>query len=266
MQRSLSPVSQDKDSGAAGTGRPSAASQPRVPRRSHGWYDAFGDGVGSRLNWLRAAVLGANDGIVSTAGLVIGVAGATSERSALLTAGLAGLTAGAMSMAVGEYVSVSTQRDTERALLALEADELDDLPEEELSELTNLLGRKGMSEATARQAAAEMTQHDALAAHADIELGIDPNQLTNPWQAAFASGAAFTVGALIPLAAVLLAPPTAAVWVTVLAVVVALLITGITSARLGRAPAVPATLRNVLGGLVAMGVTYGIGRLVGTQI
>lgn len=262
VHRSLTGVTQDNTPGVS----PAPGPPVRTPRRTHAWYDAFGDGVGSRLNWLRAAVLGANDGIVSTAGLVIGVAGATNERSALLMAGLAGLSAGAMSMAVGEYVSVSTQRDTERALLTLEADELDDLPAEELAELTRLLRRKGMSEATARQAAIELTEHDALAAHADIELGIDPNQLTNPWQAAAASGAAFTVGAVIPLAAVLFAPASAAIWVTVVAVVLALLVTGITSARLGRAPVVPATLRNVLGGLIAMGVTYWIGRLVGTQM
>ncbi len=235
-------------------------------RRPHAWYDTFGDRVSGRLNWLRAAVLGANDGIVSTAGLVIGVAGATAERSALLTAGLAGLSAGAMSMAVGEYVSVSTQRDTERALIELEAVELKDLPEEELAELAALLRRKGISEATAADAAAELTKHDALRAHADIELGIDPDALTNPWQAAAASGLAFTTGALVPLAAVLLTPSAAAVWVTVVSVVVALTITGIVSARLGRAPVVPALARNVVGGLVAMGVTYAIGALVGTQL
>lgn len=281
VRRSLSRVTQD-DRSAPPPGDPTAdvpgdpagpaasAGLPgpsrRLPRHSHAWYDAMGEGVGSRLNWLRAAVLGANDGIVSTAGLIIGVAGATGQRSVLLTAGLAGLSAGAMSMAVGEYVSVSTQRDTERALLTLEADELQDLPEEELAELTRLLRRKGMSENTARQAAAEMTEHDALAAHADIELGIDPGRLTNPWQAAAASGAAFTAGAVIPLGAVLLAPSPAAVWVTVLAVVAALVITGVTSARLGRAPVIPATVRNVFGGLIAMAVTYWIGRLVGTHI
>src|SRR5690349_18423113 len=134
------------------------------------------------LNWLRAAVLGANDGIVSVAGLVMGIAGATTDRHTILVAGLAGLVAGALSMAAGEYVSVSTQRDTERALLAKERAELRDEPEEELAELAGLYVAKGLSEQTARQVAVELTEHDALAAHADIELGIDPDALTNPWQ------------------------------------------------------------------------------------
>ncbi len=232
---------------------------------SHAWYDSVSD-VGGRLNWLRAGVLGANDGIVSTAGLVIGVAGATTDRTALLTAGIAGLAAGAMSMAVGEYVSVSTQRDTEKALIDLERRELEDLPDEELAELSGLLQQKGLSPDVARAAAHELTSHDALAAHSDIELGIDPDALTNPWQAAFASGVSFTFGALVPLLAILFAAPSYAVIVTVVAVVLALAVTGSVSARLGRAPVVPATLRNVAGGLIAMGVTFWIGRLVGTQI
>ena len=161
----------------------------------------------ARLNWLRAGVLGANDGIVSTAGLVIGVAAATTERAAILTAGLAGLAAGAMSMAAGEYVSVSTQRDTEQALLAKERRELREMPEEELAELTDLYEARGLSPDLAHQVALQLTQHDALAAHAEVELGIDPEELTNPWHAAWASMAAFTVGALLPLAAILLPPP-----------------------------------------------------------
>src|SRR5690242_1583822 len=140
-----------------------------------------------RLNWLRAGVLGANDGIVSTAGLVVGVAGATTAAGPILTAGIAGLVAGAVSMALGEYVSVSSQRDTERALLEKERGELADFPEEEFEELTELYRAKGLSETTARQVARELTEQDAFAAHADVELHLDPDELTNPWQAAGAS-------------------------------------------------------------------------------
>src|SRR4051812_16885801 len=164
-------------------------------------------GVSGRLNWLRAGVLGANDGIVSTAGLVVGVAGATTATGPILTAGIAGLAAGAVSMALGEYVSVSSQRDTERALLAKERSELADFPEAELEELTALYEAKGLSEATARQVARELTDRDAFAAHADAELHLDPEELTDPWQAAGASAVAFTTGSVLPLAAILLPPP-----------------------------------------------------------
>jgi len=143
------------------------------------------DNIAQRLNWLRAGVLGANDGIVSTAGIVLGVAGATASRSTILTAGVAGLTAGAMSMAVGEYVSVSSQRDTERALLAKEGRELRETPEEELVELTDLYAGKGLSHELAAEVAEQLTAHDALAAHAEVELGINPGNLTSPWRAAF---------------------------------------------------------------------------------
>src|SRR4051812_41414937 len=145
------------------------------------------EGLGARLNWLRAGVLGANDGIVSTAGLVVGVAGATDAKSTLLASGIAGLLAGSLSMASGEYVSVSTQRDTEQAALELERKELAESPQEEFEELVSLYRDRGMSELTARQVAEEMTAHDALAAHARTELGINPNELANPWSAAIAS-------------------------------------------------------------------------------
>ena len=161
--------------------------------------EPHGEGLGTRLNWLRAAVLGANDGIVSTAGLVVGVAGATTDRTAILVAGIAGLFAGAMSMAAGEYVSVSTQRDSEQALLAKERRELAEEPEEELAELAGIYVGKGLDEELALEVARQLTDHDALGAHAEAELGIDPNELTNPWHAAWASMAAFTVGALLPL-------------------------------------------------------------------
>jgi VIT1/CCC1 family predicted Fe2+/Mn2+ transporter len=224
------------------------------------------EGIGARLNWLRAGVLGANDGIVSTAGIVIGVAAATVERSAIATAGIAGLAAGAMSMAAGEYVSVSTQRDTEKALLAKEKRELREMPEEELEELTQIYQEKGLTPDLAAEVARQLTEHDALGAHAEAELGIDPNDLTNPWHAAWASMLAFTLGALLPLLAILLLPAAARIWVTAGSVVVALAFTGWGSARLGQAPVRPAVLRNIAGGMVAMAVTYGIGALVGTQL
>ncbi|MFE7191462.1 VIT family protein [Kitasatospora sp. NPDC057541] len=219
-------------------------------------------GLGGRLNWLRAAVLGANDGVVSTAGLVVGVAGAQATSSELLTAGLAGLLAGSLSMAAGEYVSVSTQRDSERAALAQERRELATAPQEELDELTGLYVAKGLTPQLARQVAVELTAHDPLAAHAEVELGIDPEELTNPWHAAGASFAAFTVGALLPLLAIVLPPADARIAVTVASVLVALAVCGWGSARLGRAPVRPAVLRNVAGGALAMAITYAAGALL----
>ena len=220
-------------------------------------------GMTSRLNWLRAGVLGANDGIVSTAGLVVGVAGATSDRAVILTAGVAGLVAGALSMATGEYVSVSTQRDTERALLEQERRELEEMPEEELAELAGIYRGKGLSPELAQRVAEELTEKDAFAAHVDAELGIDPDDLTNPWHAALASAIAFTVGALLPLLAIELPPPSIRVPVTFISVLVALALTGWISARLGSAGVARAVRRNVFGGALAMAVTYGIGLLVG---
>ncbi|WUS96319.1 VIT family protein [Streptomyces sp. NBC_00708] len=225
--------------------------------------EPHGSGLGARLNWLRAAVLGANDGVVSTAGLVVGVAGATSDRGALLTAGLAGLLAGSLSMAAGEYVSVSTQRDSEKAALATERRELQETPEAELVELTGLLEGKGLSREVAREAAVQLTERDALRAHAEVELGIDPDDLTNPWHAAGASFLAFTAGALLPLLAIVLPPSTVRVPVTVLSVLAVLAVTGWWSARLGEAAAGPAVLRNMGGGAVAMAVTYAAGHLLG---
>lgn len=219
--------------------------------------------LASRLNWLRAGVLGANDGIVSVAGLVVGVAAATTDRGPILTAGLAGLAAGAVSMALGEYVSVSTQRDTERALLAKERVELSTIPEAELDELASLYEDKGLSPATARKVAEELTAHDAFAAHAEAELGIDPDELTNPWQAAIASAISFTVGAILPMLAILLPPASARIPVTFVAMLAALAITGSLSARLGGAGRPRAVLRVVTGGALAMAVTYGIGQLLG---
>lgn len=223
-------------------------------------------GVQGRLNWLRAGVLGANDGIVSTAGIVMGVAGATSDSTAILVAGVAGLTAGALSMAAGEYVSVSTQRDSELALLEKERRELREEPEEELAELAGLYVEKGLDPGLARQVAQQLSAHDALAAHAEAELGIDPEELTSPAAAALASMVAFTVGALLPLLTITLSPAAARVPVTVVAVAAALALTGWTSARLGYGPAGRAVVRNVVGGLFAMAVTYAVGALVGAGL
>lgn len=223
-------------------------------------------GISGRLNWLRAAVLGANDGIVSTAGIVLGVAGATSDSGTIAIAGIAGLTAGALSMGAGEYVSVSTQRDSEEALLVKERRELAEDPEGELAELAGFYVAKGINEALALQVARELTDHDALAAHAEVELGIDPDELTSPWQAAGASMLAFTLGALLPLLMITLASPGVRIWVTVAAVVVALVGTGWASARLGYGRTSPAILRNVAGGAFAMAVTYLIGTLLGSTV
>ena len=228
--------------------------------------EPHGDNISGRLNWLRAGVLGANDGIVSTAGIVIGVAGATTDRAVLITAGIAGLAAGAMSMAVGEYVSVSTQKDTEKALLTKERRELEETPDEELEELTGIYEAKGIPRALAEQVAHHLTAHDAIGAHAEAELKIDPDNLTSPTHAAFASFIAFTLGSLLPLLAITLTPMSWRIPITVIAVVIALAGTGLLAARLGSAPVGRSLWRNVIGGLVAMAVTYGIGTLVGHAV
>jgi VIT1/CCC1 family predicted Fe2+/Mn2+ transporter len=230
------------------------------------FHDEMGEHVGSRLNWLRAGVLGANDGIVSTAGVVMGVAGATDDRGTILIAGIAALTAGALSMGTGEYVSVSTQRDSEKSLLGLEAQELRQMPRTEERELAEMYVDKGLSPETAATVARELTEHDALRAHADIEFGIDPDNLTNPWHAAWASMIAFTVGALLPLLVVAFVPEGARIAVTVLSVVAALALTGFVSARIGFSPRLPAVVRNVAGGLLAMGITYLIGSFAGVHL
>ena len=230
------------------------------------WHEDIGDDVGNRLNWLRAGVLGANDGIVSTAGIVMGVAGASSERAPVFVAGLAGLVAGALSMGAGEYVSVNAQRDSEKSMLAMEAEELAKMPQTEQRELAKMYERKGLSRETAKKVAQELTEHDALAAHADIEFGIDPENLTNAWHAAFASVVAFTIGALLPLLTITLTPLSIRVWATVITVALALAIAGIIQARLGYSPAKRAVMRNVTGGLLAMSVTYAVGSLVGPMV
>lgn len=217
----------------------------------------------SKLNWLRAAVLGANDGIVSVSSVIVGVAGASESKSFVLTAGVAALVAGALSMAVGEYVSVSTQRDTEKALLVKEQWELDNLPEQELKELVTIYQKKGLSLGTAEIVAKELTARDAFAAHVDAELNIDPNNLTNPFHAAYASGAAFCCGAIIPILAVVLSSQALHIYATFASVIVALIITGSLSAYAGGASKMKATVRVVSGGLIAMIITFGVGKLFG---
>ena len=221
--------------------------------------------LGNTLNALRAAVLGANDGIISTAGVVVGVAGAGAavSDSALLITGVATLVAGAISMAAGEYVSVSTQRDSEQAALREEAQHLARFPKHELAQLAQILQNEGVAPDVALQAAQQMMARDALGAHAKLELGIDPSDLTSPWRAALASLVSFSLGALVPLAAVLLTPRAQAVPVTFVAVLLALTATGWGSAKLGGAPRGLATARNVLGGALAMGVTWLVGRWFG---
>ncbi|GHD77630.1 VIT1/CCC1 family predicted Fe2+/Mn2+ transporter [Salinibacterium amurskyense] len=221
--------------------------------------------LAGRLNWLRAGVLGANDGIVSVAAIVVGVAGATSAIAPLITAGVAGLVGGAISMALGEYVSVSSQSDSQRALIEKERRELAEMPEEELAELAAIYEAKGISAATAQQVAEELTQHDALAAHLEAELGITEHDVVSAWQAAGASALAFTVGGVLPLAAILIAPEPIRVLATFIAVLTALVITGALSARVGGNSWVRPTLRIVIGGALALITTFLIGTLLGTS-
>lgn len=221
---------------------------------------------GSKLNWLRAAVLGANDGIVSIAGLVVGVASATSNKTVIATAGFAGVIAGALSMAAGEYVSVSSQKDSEKALLAMEKYELTHFPDEELKELENIYENKGLSKKTAKQVAKELTKNDPFLAHVEAELGINPDELTNPLHAAIASAAAFVAGAAIPLLVILLPPEDVRIPITFASVIFALSITGYLSARVGKAKARKAIARVVVGGALAMAITYLVGRVFSVSV
>lgn len=222
--------------------------------------------LGSRLNWLRAGVLGANDGIISTAGVVVGVAGASSNVTAILTAGAAAAVAGAFSMAGGEYVSVSTQRDTERAAITIERAELKADPAGEEIELAQLYQEHGLSEPLSRDVARELTEHDPLNAHVRMELGLDPNELTNPWSAAFASFISFAVGAVVPLAAILLPIGDWRLPICVVATILAMVLTGAISSRIGEAPIRPAVVRNTAIGILTMAATYGIGLLFGVAV
>jgi VIT1/CCC1 family predicted Fe2+/Mn2+ transporter len=220
----------------------------------------------STLNWLRAGVLGANDGIVSTAAIIFGVAGAAASHATVMLAGVAAVAAGALSMAAGEYVSVATQRDLERGELARQKADLDRNPERELKVLARLFELRGVEPPLAAEVARQMSAKDALAVHARAELGIDPDGITDPWAAAFASLFAFTLGGMIPIAAMILSPRPVAIWVTGAAVVAAMVLTGALSARLGRIALIPAVARNVVGGLLAMAVTYGVGNFARMQL
>ena len=223
------------------------------------------DDLAHRLNWLRAGVLGANDGIVSVAAIVVGVAGATTNTGSILAAGTAGLVGGAISMALGEYVSVSSQSDTQKALIEKERRELAEQPDEELEELTAIYQAKGLSPETARTVARELTEHDALAAHLSAELNIHEDDIVSPWNAAFASAVAFTLGAILPMLAILLPPPGLRVPLTFAAVLLALAITGAVGAWIGGASRFRAAARVVLGGALALAATFSIGSLLGAS-
>lgn len=215
----------------------------------------------SKMNWLRAAVLGANDGIVSIAALVVGVAGATNDTATIATAGMAGLIAGALSMAAGEYVSVSTQRDAERAYIAKEQLELEEDPEGELEELIQYYRGKGLKRATAKQVSLELTEKDVLAAHLEAEFGLSEHDLTNPLNAAFASAVSFIAGGLIPIAAIIIPPSNLRVFVTFGSVVAALAVAGYISAKVSEANIANAIRRVIFGGTFAMIVTYTVGTI-----
>lgn len=236
-----------------------------ISARGHA-AEPHSQGIGQRLNWLRAGVLGANDGIVSTAAVAVGVASATSEVIPVFLAGTAALVGGAISMALGEYVSVSSQRDSERALIVKEKWELANQPEEELLELAQLYEAQGLRPETARQVAVELTEKDALKAHLSMELNIDADDIVSPWHAAIASAAAFFVGALLPLATILLLPVSSRIAWTFVAVLGALAITGYVAAWIGGSSRWRAVVRTVIGGALALIATFAIGTLFGTTI
>lgn len=221
--------------------------------------------LGQRLNGLRAGVLGANDGIVSTAAVVVGVAGATTSTPAILTAGLAAVIGGAISMALGEYVSVSSQRDAERSLIARESRALTEDPEGELEVLAGIYEERGISAETAHRVAVELTQHDALGAHLRAKLNLDTEDIASPWVAAAASAVAFTIGAVLPMLAILLPPPELRVPVTFVATLVSLAITGTTAAWIGGGSRLRAATRVVVGGALALAATYLVGTLLGAS-
>lgn len=220
----------------------------------------------NRAGWLRAAVLGANDGIVSVSSLIVGVAAANPSPSAVLIAGAAGLAAGAMSMAAGEYVSVSSQSDVERADIARERQALIDTPAAEETELASIYQSRGLSAETAALVARELTEKDALAAHVRDELGLSDVHSANPLQAAFASGVTFTLAAAIPLVAAVLAPPQYMIPVVVGATLVSLAALGAIGAQAGGAPKLRATVRVLFWGAAAMAITAGVGRVFGVSV
>lgn len=220
----------------------------------------------ARLNWLRAGVLGANDGIVSIAALLVGVAAATSDTNAILIAGIAGLAAGSISMGLGEFVSVSSQRDSELALIAKAKRELIEQPEVELAELQSIYEHKGLSPATAKQVAKELTASDPIRAHLEAELNILEAQIVNPWHAAFSSTGSFLAGALLPFLTVVFTQPDLRIPATIVASIVALGATGTAGAYLGGSSVWKSVLRIVLGGSAALAVTFAIGSLFNTTV
>ena len=223
--------------------------------------------MASKLNWLRAGVLGANDGIMSTSGLILGVAASPGTTSAtIVIAGVAAVVAGSISMAGGEYTSVSAQRDSEKAAIAIEKEELATNPEGELRELAWFYEQKGISPQLAIKVAEELTKKDALRAHAEAELGIDSEHHVSPWQAAFSSFVAFALGGLLPLIAVIGPWIDYRIQVTIASVIVALVLTGYLGAKIGGAKARRGILRNLSVSLMTMGITYAIGHLVGTSL
>ncbi len=219
-----------------------------------------------RAGWLRAAVLGANDGIVSTASLVLGVAASGASSATILVAGIAGLVAGAMSMAAGEYVSVSSQADTERADLAREQRELEETPQQELAELSSIYEKRGLDKTLAMQVATQLTAHDALGAHARDELGISESLTARPAQAAFASALSFTVGAALPILVALLVPGPRMMLAVSLSSLFFLGLLGAMSARAGGAPMLLAARRVTFWGALAMTITAGVGSLFGVPV
>ncbi len=219
-----------------------------------------------RTGWLRASVLGANDGIISTAALILGVAASDATRTAVLTAGVAGLSAGALSMAMGEYISVSSQRDTERADIAKEVWELENVPERELAELTAIYMEKGLTRDLAHDVATQLTEKDALRIHLIEELGITEETVARPFQAAWSSMASFALGAALPLVAAAVAPADARILTTLVVAVLALLALGIAGAKAGGAKVLRPTVRVVLGGVAAMAITMVIGKAFGAVV
>ncbi|MDN5565964.1 MAG: VIT family protein [Psychrobacter sp.] len=222
--------------------------------------------LSNRNHWLRAAVLGANDGLISTASLLVGVAAANPSHQTLLLTGMAALTAGALSMAAGEYISVSSQADTEKADLEQERHELTHNPERELFELTKIYETRGLDHALAHQVAVALSEHNALEAHARDEIGLTDLSKAKPIHASIASGVAFITGALLPIIGILTLPAQSLVWSLALVTLVGLALLGVISARLGGAPTIPATARVVIWGVLAMLATSLIGRLFGVAV
>ncbi len=222
--------------------------------------------LSNRNHWLRAAVLGANDGLISTASLLVGIAAAGPSSQTLLLTGMAALTAGALSMAAGEYISVSSQADTEKADLDKELHELTHNPERELFELTKIYETRGLDHVLAHQVAVALTKHDALEAHARDEIGLTDLSQAKPIHASVASGLSFIAGAILPIIAILLLPAQTLVWSLASVTIVGLALLGIISARLGGAPVIPATARVVIWGVLAMVATSLIGRLFGVAV